>query len=63
MGAADNNDLFQLLLFDPRHDRLEVVSPQEMVPEDVFVLGYCGESLELLIWEGLGTSIREDDSF
>jgi len=63
VGAANNHDLLQLLLFDPRHYRLEVVSPQEMVPEDVFVLGYCGEGLELLVWEGLSASIREDDSF
>lgn len=63
MRAADNHDFFQLLLFDPRHNGFEVVSPQEMVPEDVFVLGYGGEGLELLIWEGLSASIREDDSF
>ena len=34
-----------------------------MVPEDVPVLGYRGEGLELRVWEGLGPSIREDDSF
>jgi hypothetical protein len=63
VGTANNHDLLQLLLFDPRHNGLEVVSPQEMVPEDVFVLGYCGEGLELLVWEGLSASIREDYSF
>jgi hypothetical protein len=61
--AADNHDLLQLLLFDSRHYGLEVVSPQEMVPEDVFFLGYCGKGFELLVWEGLSASIREDDSF
>ena len=58
MRAAYNHDFLQLLLFDPRHYRLEVVSPQEMVPQDVFVLVYCGEVLELLVWEGLGASVR-----
>ena len=63
MRPADNHDLLQLLLFYALYNRLEVVSPQEMVPEDVSVLGDRGESLELRVWEGLGPSVREDDSF
>ena len=63
MRAADYHDLLQLLLFDTLYNRFEVVSPQEMVPEDVSLLEYRGEGLELCVWEGLGASIREHDSF
>ena len=63
MRAADYHDLLQLLFFDTLYNRLEVVSPQEMVPEDVYVLGDRGKGLELRVWEGLGASVREDDSF